>query len=62
MGGDYKVIFGQRSRQDLRWIVLYIRQGSGSPQVAARFGRALIKRALSLANMPQRGRILPELR
>jgi toxin ParE1/3/4 len=61
VGGDYKVIFGQRSRQDLRGIVLFIRQGSGSPEIAARFGQTLIKRALSLGHMPERGRILPEL-
>jgi toxin ParE1/3/4 len=61
VGGDYKVIFGPRSRSDLKEIVRYVRSASGAPEVAERFGMELIHKALSLASLPERGRIVPEL-
>jgi toxin ParE1/3/4 len=61
VGGDYKVIFGPQSRSDLKSIVGYVRAASGSPEVAERFGTALVEKALTLATMPERGRIVPEL-
>lgn len=61
MGGEYKVIFGPRSRGDLKDLVRYIRQASGSPAVAERLGMALVQKALTLSALPERGRIVPEL-
>ncbi len=63
MGGnpEFKVIFGQRSRSDLKEVVSSIRRLSGSPEVAERFGMRLIEKAFSLSTFPERGRIVPEL-
>lgn len=61
MGQEYKVVFGQRSRADLREVVEYIARASRSNAVAEAFGKALIERALSLKHFPERGRMVPEL-
>ena len=54
---DYKVILSPRAIQDLNEIVRYI---SFDDSVAAeRFGYALIDAALSLATLPERGRLVP---
>ena len=51
MGGDDKVIFGPRSRSDLKSVVSYVREASGSPEVAGRLGMALVEKALTLSTM-----------
>ena len=56
---DCKVILSPRSIQDLREIVRYI--SFDNPQAAERFGYELIDAALSLANLPERGRLVLEL-
>ncbi len=61
MGGNYKVVFSARSRQDLKELVTYVRHTSGDPAVAEHFGTGLLKKALTLSNLPQRGRVVPEL-
>lgn len=61
MGEEYKVIFGPRARKDLQEIVHYIARGSGSSNVAERFGTSLLEKALSLTFSPERGRVVPEL-
>lgn len=61
MGGEYKVIFGRRSRIDLKELVSYVRRASGAPVVAERLGMALINKALTLSTFPERGRVVPEL-
>lgn len=64
MGADvqrYKVIFSQRSRSDLRAAVVYVRRASQSSEIAARLGASLVQKALSLGELPERGRIVPEL-
>ena len=61
MGGDYKVVFGRRSRCDLKEIVTYIRRASGAPTVAERVGMDLVSKALTLSTFPERGRVVPEL-
>jgi plasmid stabilization system protein ParE len=61
VGGDHKVIFGPQSRSDLKSIVAYVREASGSPEVAERLGMALVEKALTLSAMPERGRVVPEL-
>jgi plasmid stabilization system protein ParE len=61
VGKEYKVIFGPRARTDLRDVVRYIALGSGSSDVAERFGKMLLERALSLSKLPERGRVVPEL-
>ena len=55
---DCKVILSPRAIQDLAEIVRYI--SYDNPQVAERFGYALIDVALSLKNLPERGRFVPE--
>ena len=54
-------MFGPRSRADLREVVGYIARASRSGAVAEAFGKALIERALSLKNFPERGRVVPEV-
>jgi toxin ParE1/3/4 len=63
MGGipEYKVIFGARSRSDLKEIVTTIRRLCDSSEIAERFGLKLIHKALSLSTLPERGRNVPEL-
>jgi toxin ParE1/3/4 len=61
VGGEYKVVFGRRSRGDLKDLVGYIRVASGAPDVAERFGIGLVRKALSLSTFPERGRVVPEL-
>ena len=55
---DCKVILSPRAIQDLAEIVRYI--SFDNPQVAERFGYALIDVALSLKNLPERGHFVPE--
>jgi plasmid stabilization system protein ParE len=60
MGETHKVIFAPRSADDLATIVKYIAKNSSST-VAERFGMQLVNKALSLASMPHRGRVVPEV-
>ena len=55
---DCKVILSPRAIQDLEEIVRYI--SFDNPKVAEQFGYALIDAALSLSNLPERGRFVPE--
>jgi toxin ParE1/3/4 len=41
--------------------VIYVRRASQSPEIAERFGVSLVHKALSLAKLPERGRVVPEL-
>ncbi len=59
--GTHKVIFTIRARDDLRSTVIFVAKQS-SPEIAERFGTALLEKALSLENFPERGRVLPELK
>jgi plasmid stabilization system protein ParE len=54
-----EVIFAPRAERDLHSIASYIARRN-SPEVAERFGNRLIDRALTLATLPERGRIVPE--
>ncbi len=60
MGKSYKVIFAPRAGRDLENIVRYIARHAGS-DVAERFGVRLVEKALSLATVPERGRVVPEV-
>jgi plasmid stabilization system protein ParE len=53
-----QVILSPRAIQDLEEIVRYI--SFDNPQAAERLGYALIDAALSLAQFPERGRLVPE--
>jgi toxin ParE1/3/4 len=55
---DCKVILSPRAIQDLSHIVRYI--AADNPAAAERLGNALIDAALSLATLPERGRLVPE--
>jgi len=55
---DCKVILSSRAIQDLSEIVRYI--SFDNPKAAEEFGYALIDAALSLGDMPERGRFVPE--
>ena len=55
---DCKVIISPRAVQDLAEIVRYISFDNSA--AAEQFGYALIDAALSLASLPERGRIVPE--
>src|SRR5262245_48107430 len=57
---DCKVILSPRAIQDLRDIVRYI--SLDNPDKAKSFGYALIDAALSLRNLPERGRFVPEFK
>jgi toxin ParE1/3/4 len=59
--GTHKVIFVARARDDLRSIVRFIAKQS-APDVAERVGSALVDKALTLSNLPERGRVVPELK
>lgn len=48
-----------RARSDLRLAIQFI--GRESPDAAARFGSAVVAAARSLAEFPERGRVVPEL-
>lgn len=54
------VVWSARARSDLRLSIEYIREDS--PEAARRFGQAMIQAARSLAEMPERGRMVPEFR
>jgi plasmid stabilization system protein ParE len=55
---DYQVIFSRSAQFDIEDIVRYI--SIDDPDQALRFGRFLIHHAKSLAQLPERGRIVPE--
>jgi toxin ParE1/3/4 len=54
-----KVILTPQAQDDLRDIVSFIAQDN--PDRAKSFGNELIDRALTLAELPERGRIVPEI-
>ena len=56
---DCRVIVSPRAMLDLKEIVRYI--SMDNPPAARRFGEKLVCAAESLAQMPERGRIVPEL-
>jgi toxin ParE1/3/4 len=56
MGG--KVILTPQAQDDLREIVSFIAQQN--PERAQSFGNELIDHALTLAEMPERGRVVPD--
>jgi len=60
MGQTHKVIFAPRASQDLEAIVKFIAKNSGT-MIAERFGMQLVDKALSLAALPERGRVVPEM-
>jgi toxin ParE1/3/4 len=53
------VVWAARARADLRLAVEYISRDS--LQAAVRFGEAVVELTRSLADMPERGRVVPEL-
>ena len=55
---DCKVILSNRATQDLEEVVRYV--SLDNPPAAERLGYALIDAALSLGNLSERGRIVPE--
>ena len=55
---DYKILISPRAREDLRVIVRFIARDN--PTAAIRLGQLLIEKALSLENLPFRGRVVPE--
>ena len=55
----FKVILTPQSQDDLREIVTFIAQGN--PERAKTFGNELIDRALTLAELPERGRVVLEI-
>ena|ERR1035437_8528531 len=55
----FKEILTPQSQDDLREIVSFIAQDN--PERAKSFGHELIDRALTLALLPERGRIVPEI-
>jgi plasmid stabilization system protein ParE len=57
---QYQVTFAPRAERDLKSVAFFIARRS-SVDIAERFGTRLIDRALTLATMPERGRIVPEL-
>ena len=56
---DFKVIWAPSARLDLKEIVSYIAEDN--PEIAQRFGLTLIGATKSLASLPVRGRVVPEL-
>lgn len=56
---DYQVLISPRAREDLRVIMRFI--GRDNPAAALRLGQLLIEKAISLENLPLRGRVVPEL-
>jgi len=57
---SFEVTFAPRAERDLQTIASYI-AARNSPEIAERFGNRLIDRALTLATLPERGRVVPEL-
>jgi plasmid stabilization system protein ParE len=55
----FKVILTPQSQDDLREITAFIAQKN--PQRAKSFGYELIDQALTLGEMPERGRMVPEI-
>lgn len=55
----FKVVLTPQSQDDLREIVSFI--AADNPIRAKSFGNELIDRALTLADLPERGRIVPEI-
>jgi len=55
----YKVILTPQSMGDLEAIVTFIAKDNS--ERARTFGNELIDRALSLATLPERGRVVPEI-
>lgn len=55
----FKVILTPQSMDDLQAAVTFIAQDN--PERARTFGNELIDRALSIANLPGRGRVVPEI-
>lgn len=53
------VILTPQSQDDLREVVEHI--AADSPELARAFGNLLIDKALSIAPLPERGRMVPEL-
>ena len=60
MGQSHKVIFAPQAGRDLESLVCYIAR-QASPEIAERFGLQLVDKALSLAELPERGRVVPEV-
>lgn len=57
---QHEVVFAPRAERDLQSLTRFIALRS-SPEIAGRFGNQLIDRALTLASLPERGRMVPEL-
>jgi toxin ParE1/3/4 len=57
---DVPVILTPQALEDLQQIVSYIARDNS--ERARSFGNELIDKALSLAKMPERGRLVPELK
>lgn len=55
----FKVILTPQSQDDLREIVSFIAKHNS--QRAKSFGNELIDRALTLGELPERGRVVPEI-
>ncbi len=55
----FKVILTPQSQDDLREIVSFIAQDN--PDRAKTFGNELVDHALTLAELPERGRVVPEI-
>ena len=55
----FKVILTPQSLADLESIVAFI--AKDKPERAGTFGNELIDRALSIADFPERGRVVPEI-
>ena len=55
----FKVILTPQSQDDLCEIVSFIARNN--PQRAKSFGNELIDRALTLGELPERGRVVPEI-
>jgi plasmid stabilization system protein ParE len=56
----FTVVFAPQAERDLEAITLYLARNAEA-QVAERFGNRLIDRALTLASLPNRGRVVPEV-
>jgi plasmid stabilization system protein ParE len=54
----FKVILTPQAQDDLRGIVYFVARNN--PQRAKSFGHELIDHALTLGEMPERGRVVPE--
>lgn len=59
--GTHKVTFVARARDDLRSIVQFIARQSAQ-EIGQRVGSSLIDKALTLSTLPERGRVVPELK